>query len=202
MNILIDLGSHLMSEALYELLVRSGYERVVVSPANGFAPDVILADSTTLRQDLHSQYPEAKLLLMDAGMETERLCATLLSYPIHGVLSPNTELRLFKKALTAVTQGQVWIDNGSVKSLLRGAGGISPKGRNGHITGREQEIVEYICRGLSNKEIARHLALSENTVKSHLARIFRKLNVTSRSKLIALAVQSQETTGTYRKVFS
>jgi DNA-binding NarL/FixJ family response regulator len=191
MHIGIHFGNHLMAEAIYQLLVKNGYDHVVTSgrpPTNGFTPDVLLVDITTLRQDLLAQYPEAKVLLMDTGIEPEKLCATLLSYRIHGILSPDTELDLFKKALKVVSEGQIWIDNGSVKDLLNDAGHISQKGRISHITGREQEVIECVCQGLRNSEIAGRLALSPHTVKAHLNRIFRKLNITSRSKLMTRTV--------------
>jgi DNA-binding NarL/FixJ family response regulator len=194
MTIAIHLGSQLLSEAIQQLLARSGYDTVVVSgrpPTKGLTPDVLLVDSTTLRQDLLAQYPDAKVLLIDTGMEPEQLCATLLSYRIHGVLSPDTELHLFKRALTAISEGQLWIDNGTVKTLLHDAGNLSPKGKISHITSREQEIIECICQGLSNKEIAKILSLSEHTVKAHLSTIFKKFNVTSRSKLVNLAMSSR-----------
>jgi len=194
MTIAIHLGNQLMSEAIHQLLARSGYDTVVVSgepPAKGFTPDVLLVDSMTLRRDLLAQCPEAKILFIDTGMEPEQLCATLLSYRIHGILSPHTELQLFKKALAAINQGQLWIDNGTVKTLLHDAGNISQKGKIGHITCREQEIIDCICRGLSNKEIAKTLSLSEYTVKSHLTAIFKKLNITSRSKLMTLGMSSR-----------
>ena len=194
MTIAIHLGSQLLSEAIQQLLARSGYDTVVVSgrpPTKGLTPDVLLVDSTTLRQNLLARYPDAKVLLIDTGMEPEQLCATLLSYRIHGVLSPDTELHLFKKALTAISEGQLWIDNGTVKALLHDAGNLSPKGKISHITSREQEIIECICQGLSNKEIAKILSLSEHTVKAHLSTIFKKFNVTSRSKLVSLAMRSR-----------
>jgi len=193
MTIAIHLGSQLLSEAIQQLLARSGYDTVVVSgrpPTKGLTPDVLLVDSTTLRQDLLARYPDAKVLLIDTGMEPEQLCATLLAYRIHGVLSPDTELHLFKRALTAISEGQLWIDNGTVKTLLHDAGNLSPKGKISHITSREQEIIECIFQGLSNKEIAKTLSLSEHTVKAHLSTIFKKFNVTSRSKLVSLAMSS------------
>ena len=191
MHIAIHFSNHLMAEAIYQLLVKNGYDHVVTSesyPTKGFTPDVLLVDITTLRQDLLAQHPEAKVLLIDTGIEPEKLCATLLAYRIHGILSPDTELHLFKKALTAINEGQIWIDNGSVKALLNNAGNISQKGRISHITGREQEVIECVCQGLRNSEIAGRLALSPHTVKAHLNRIFRKLNITSRSKLMTRTV--------------
>ena len=180
MTILIDLGNQLIAEAVCQLLLKLGDANVVLSgkpPTNGSTPYVLLVDIATLRHDLLTRYPEAKVLLIDTGIEKDKLCATLLSYKIHGVLSPHTELYLFKKALTAISEGELWIDNGTVKALFHDAGNISPKG----------EIIECICQGLNNNEIARRLTLSPHTVKSHLNTIFRKFNVTRRSKLMTLA---------------
>ena len=192
MTILIDLGSELMAEAVYQLLITNGYDEVVVSgrsPANGFTPHVILVDVTTVGHTLLSRYPEAKVILIDAGQEPEKLLAILLSHTVHGMLSSHTEVHLLKKVLKAVTEGQIWIDNESVKALLQDNGALSKTGKISGTTGREKEIIEYVCRGLSNKQIALGLALSENTVKAHLNTIFRKFNVTSRSRLMSLAMQ-------------
>src|SRR5512135_935591 len=120
MNIFVDLGNRMIAEAVSQLLLKIGYPNVATSgkpPTNGFIPDMLLVDITTLRHELLTRYPEAKVLLMDTGIEKEKLYATLLSYKIHGVLSPTMELHLFKKALAAVRAGEIWIDNGSVKAL-------------------------------------------------------------------------------------
>ena len=95
-------------------------------------------------------------------------------------------------ALTAINEGQIWIDNGSVKALFHDARDISQEGNINHITGRQQEIIECVCQGLSNNEIARKLTLSPHTVKAHLNTIFKKCNVTSRSKLMTLSLHSRQ----------
>lgn len=62
MHIGIHLSNHLVAEAVYQLLVKNGYDDVVTSessPTSGFTPDVLLVDITTLRQDLLAQHPEA-----------------------------------------------------------------------------------------------------------------------------------------------
>jgi len=194
MKILIHVSNQLIAEAIRQLLAGSEYDDVVVSgksPANKAAPDVLLVDSATLSHGLLAEHPEAKVLLVDPGMETEKLCTTLLTYRIHGILSPHTELPLFKKAIKMVSEGQIWIENASVKAILH-RGSIASQTHD--ITGREQEIIECICQGLNNREIAGRLALSPHTVKAHLNRIFRKLNITSRSKLISLAMNHPQST--------
>jgi two-component system, NarL family, nitrate/nitrite response regulator NarL len=55
---------------------------------------------------------------------------------------------------------------------------------HGALTKREQQVADLVCRGLSNKVVARKLSLSEGTVKMHIHRVFRKLCIRNRSALI------------------
>ena len=55
------------------------------------------------------------------------------------------------------------------------------------ITNREQAVLTLLAKGKSNKEIARSLGISPNTVKTHMARLFRKLQVQSRLQAVNLA---------------
>jgi DNA-binding NarL/FixJ family response regulator len=59
----------------------------------------------------------------------------------------------------------------------------------GHLTHREIEVLREIARGRANKEIAAHLAISENTVKDHLKSILGKLQVSARTEAVTVAVQ-------------
>lgn len=181
MTILIDLDNQVMAGAICQLLTANGHDDVVVSgksPTDGISPRVLLVDISTLTYDLLARYPQARAFLIDeAAIEPEKLCAALLLYTIHGVLSLHAGLQ------------QVWIDNGSVKALRHDAGTISRPVKVNGITGREQQIIACICRGLSDKEIAQRLTLSERTMKSHLSRIFSKFRIRSRSRLIAMAMQ-------------
>ncbi|MGD0236984.1 MAG: response regulator transcription factor [Syntrophorhabdales bacterium] len=194
MRILIHIGNTLICEAIKQLLTKNGYGDVTVygqHNSNGFVPEVVLTDISTISEKLIDGYPDAKILLMDTGVDKERIITTLLSYKIHGILSADTEFHLLKKALLVVSQGQVWIDNSTVKTFLHESGIVSRAGKINGITSREKEIIEYVCQGCTNKEIATKLTLSEHTVKAHLNRIFKKFNATSRSKLITLVMNSK-----------
>ncbi|MGD0235830.1 MAG: hypothetical protein ABSC55_15000 [Syntrophorhabdales bacterium] len=83
-----------------------------------------------------------------------RLVPSRGPYRIHGIPSPHTELHLFKKALKMVSEGQIWIDNSSVKAVFHDKGIVSQTGSAGAISGREQEVIDCACQGMRNHEIA------------------------------------------------
>ena len=196
MNVLIHVSNQLISEGVKQLLNKSGFDQVVIMSRsmNGFHPDIVIVDSKTIGDDLFKLYQDAKVVLMDTGLEKDKLIATLLAHKIHGILSTQMEAHLLKKAIEVVNEGQIWIDNDTVKQFLHNSGLLANNGRMNGITDREKEITELVAQGYSNKEIGAKLFISEHTVKAHLNRIFRKFNTTSRSKLITLVKGNRATT--------
>ncbi len=196
MNVMVCLSNNIVSEGINSLLVNNGHHGMVVTntkplPGN-FVPNVILVDINSINQNVFDAYPNAKILLIDTGVEKERIVTALLTYPIHGVLSVETELSLFKKALQVVNEGQIWVDNKTLKAFLRQGPVAQPAVKTDNVTGREREIIDFVCRGYTNREIASSLSLSEHTIKAHLNRIFRKFNASSRSKLITMVLQQKQ----------
>ncbi len=59
-----------------------------------------------------------------------------------------------------------------------------------HFTKRELEIAGYVCKGFTDKEIARALFVSLGTVKFHLTNIFKKTGVKNRAQLILFCIQN------------
>jgi DNA-binding NarL/FixJ family response regulator len=60
----------------------------------------------------------------------------------------------------------------------------------GELTPRELEVLRLVARGLSNAQIARELVLGDATVKTHVARIFQKLDLHDRAQAVVLAYES------------
>ena len=193
MNVLVSLCSCLVAEGIVSLLSSHGHQGMVGtrvrSIPDDFLPDVILVDTNTIARSLFTSYPKAKVLILDTGMEKEKIVTALLSFPTHGVLSIDTEVSLFKKALQVVDEGQIWVDNDTLKAFLHQGSSVQPATKTDDVTDREREIIDFVCKGYTNKEIAASLSLSEHTVKAHLNRIFRKFKTTSRSKLVTLVHQ-------------
>lgn len=195
MKLLLRLSNALVANAISLLLSREKIDgrRLIVEISRGdtgFDPDLILVDYASISSLMFGQNQKAKIILLDTGLKREDVTDVLVSYRIHGILSPETDLELFKKALSVVDNGQIWFDNATMKDYIHNAGQTFPRGME-TITEREQDIIRNICQGYRNREIASRLCVSEQTVKAHLNRIYKKLNVSSRSQLTALAITCQ-----------
>lgn len=195
MKLLLRLSNTLIASAISLLLSREKIDgrRLIVETTRDdkdFDPDLILVDYGSISSMTFGQNQKAKIILLDTGLKREDITDVLVSYRIHGILSPETDLELFKKALSVVDNGQIWFDNATMKEYIHNSGQGLQRGME-TITEREQDIIRNICQGYRNREIASRLSVSEQTVKAHLNRIYKKLHVTSRSQLTALAITSQ-----------
>jgi len=194
MNLLINMTNHLLCEALAMLLRNEGEGYKIVAAINyqevgNFNPAKILVDSNTLKPVLAERWPEAKIVLIDTGLGEEEILSLLLNYRLDGIIKPDCDIQMFKKALKAVAQGQIWIDNSRIKSLLKHAESLSGSHSEVNLSRKEKEIIMLIAQGHKNREIAGTLKISEQTVKSHISRIFRKKNLSCRSQLVPLAMK-------------
>jgi DNA-binding NarL/FixJ family response regulator len=108
----------------------------------------------------------------------------LVSKGVVGILPPGTDSDLLKKAVKAVSSGEFWINHKIIKDIL--SHGSSPE-KKINLTGKEREIVSFICQGYRNKEIALKLDISEQTIKSHCNRIYKKIGISDRLQLALYA---------------
>lgn len=114
-----------------------------------------------------------------AGEMSEMDSFRALQMGARGIIRKTQPIPTLLECLRAVAGGAVYLEN-SLRANLSGA----PR-RNGalRITPREREIVEFVCRGLKNKEIAEALSITPGTVKVHLMHIFEKTGVKDRFQL-------------------
>jgi len=193
MKILINLSSVLLCEALQVLLDdEAGYCTMVahhVELNDQFDPDEILLDVATLERSLPARWPDAKLILIDTGLAEDQIIRLLITYRLHGVISTGTGTDLFHKALQTIHADHVWIDNDKLKALLQNPPMADATNLCERFSSRERDVVFLIADGCRNREIACRLKVSEQTVKSHISRIFRKANITSRTQLAPLALK-------------
>ena len=155
-------------------------------PIESFEPDVILVDHECLQHNSLQCWPEGKVLLIDTGLQEEEIIHLMHIHKLYGVFSLDSDLQQLKKAIAVINSGQIWIDNERLKVLLHGTDNARPATAVEKLSNKESQIVELVVEGFKNKEIASRLFLSEQTIKSHLGRIFRKMQVKNRSQLVSM----------------
>ncbi len=139
-----------------------------------------LVDGTTLSQ-LRELVPDTKALLLldevDEGAEYEALLAGA-----RGCLSRAATPATLFKAMRAVAQGELWVTHRATTRVVdeRATQDKSGQAHSKLLTHRESAILRLLAEGNSNKGIAEHLCVSENTVKAHVHSIFYKLTVHTR----------------------
>lgn len=105
-----------------------------------------------------------------------------------GYISPQADMVLVARAVRRVSEGETWFGRSDLLEALRLRGkapaAIKVLPATETLTAREEEVLELIGAGLSNKEIGRHLKISDNTVKTHLHRVYVKLNQSGRYKAL------------------
>jgi DNA-binding NarL/FixJ family response regulator len=107
---------------------------------------------------------------------------------IRGVLRRDGSFDLLGAATVAVGHGLTVLDPGLVATLRPAPG--RPAGLQEPLTPREKEVLRLVAEGLSNKQIAARLEISDHTAKFHVNSILGKLGVTSRTEAVVTAARS------------
>ena len=128
---------------------------------------------------------------MAVGLDIQR---DALTCGLWGVFHEHCPLEQLVQGVEAIAAGQMWISRWAMSSCLQefrqasnGGGDASLKNL---LSVREQEVVKLIAAGASNEEIADRLFISGHTVKSHLYRIYKKLEVPNRLQAALWAVKN------------
>jgi two-component system, NarL family, nitrate/nitrite response regulator NarL len=130
-------------------------------------------DGLALLAQVQVLLPQAACVLM-SGADDRRLATRARVQGLRGYLSKSLEPAQIVAAMKAV------LDGGHAFTAGEGQ-------REVDLTDRQTEVLQMVGEGLSSKEIARRLGLSERTVKDHLSLIFVRLNVGSRAEAVARA---------------
>jgi DNA-binding NarL/FixJ family response regulator len=148
----------------------------------------------TLRR-FHLSHPEIPKILLVDTCDRELVVSAFRSgargiFPI-----TDANLRLLCKCLLRVAAGQIWANTEQLSYLMDLISEVpSLRVLNSRgtslLTPREEQVVALVAEGLSNREIARELNLSEHTIKKYLFRIFEKLGVSTRVELVLYAVNN------------
>ncbi|MCX8042287.1 MAG: response regulator transcription factor [Thermodesulfobacteriaceae bacterium] len=197
LNLLIKIKNQLLAEAFLFYLsnsqsLKNKFEfQIDLKPQNERIYEIVIFDKSTLRESKPEEsktedYFSSKKLLLDDGSLEEEIVFLFLYYRLSGVLSSDISLSLFGKCLEVVLRGEIWVSNHLVKKICENYDSFFTKKGLENLTFKEREVVKLICEGLSNKEIALRLFISEQTVKTHLNHIFKKTGAKNRNQLIKM----------------
>jgi len=157
--------------------------------------DIVLLDvdlgsenGTDLLEDLEEMGFQGKVLLVTAGVN-EREMPRLIRKGISGIFMKHNAPVLLIQAIQDAMKGKALFEQEFLKKVLEASEGRSSESRRTGLTARETKILSLIFEGMTNKEIADQIEISESAVKSSLQHLFAKTGVRTRSQLVRVALE-------------
>ena len=193
----------LESEEGVEIVAEAEDGEDAVRKAEEFVPDVVLMDvrmpkvsgieATRLIADV---VPTAKILMLTVSDEEEDLYEAIKA-GANGYLLKEISIEEVAGAIRAVITGQSLISPSMASKLLNEFTTLAKRADerssvpSPRLTDRELEVLKLVAQGMSNREIATELYISENTVKNHVRNILEKLHLHSRMEAVVYAVREK-----------
>jgi two-component system nitrate/nitrite response regulator NarL len=161
-------------------------------------PDVILLDlhmpgmsGKEALQMITEQAPDSRVLMLTVSEDAEDLTDCLRAGAL-GYLVKNIDADFLVSAVRLAAAGESVMSPQMTAKLMhsvRQGATSAPAADHDRLSPRERQILAFLARGASNKQIARELSLAESTVKIHMQGILRKLGVLSRVQAAVYAVE-------------
>ncbi len=177
-------------------LAQDGAE--VVELAAAHTPDLILMDlkmpginGVEATRRIRTQHPDMKILVLTTYDDDVWLFDAIRA-GASGYLLKDTPREKVLEAIRGTVSGQAFVDPAVAGKLLQQTASqqVQPSTQiTDKLTGREEDVLRLMARGLSNAEIAAQLYLSEGTVRNHVSAIFAKLDVSDRTQAVIIAIR-------------
>jgi NarL family two-component system response regulator LiaR len=160
-------------------------------------PHVVLMDIAMPRlngieatKQIKADYPATAVLILTA-YDNDQYVVALLEAGAAGYLLKNVGGKDLINAIRAVHAGEAVLHPTIAQKVFSrlGAGGRTPEASPAELSERELGILKLAAHGMSNQDIASQLYLSRRTIQSHLANIFRKMDVGSRTEAVLRALR-------------
>ena len=195
-------------EGTRQLLEREDDITVVGEASNGksaielvesLQPDVVVMDvrmpdvgGVEATKTIKKRFPKVEILVMSAYDDDEFVFA-LLEAGASGYLLKTAPVKDLIKAIHEVAEGQSALDPVVARKVLRQFTTDAPRKKTEvsyeSLTEREQQVLEWLAEGKTNKEIGEVLIISDRTVQTHLSNIFSKMGVSSRTEAVLTAIR-------------
>ncbi len=200
-SVLIADDHSLIRQGLKQILELESDIVVVAQASNGseaiqlareYKPDVILMDinmpginGLQAIMEIKNEKIRSRIIVLTIHEDREYLFKTL-QMGAEGYVLKDAEPKVLLEAIRNVNSGRSYIQPNMTMELVKEFNRVTLHEKEKHddnnLTSREVEVLGLIAEGMINKEIAKHLYISEKTVKNHVSNIFRKLNVSDRTQ--------------------
>lgn len=203
-NIIIADDHSILRQGIKQILGLEPFINVIGEAADGaqaidiikkLKPDVALLDinmpvfnGIEVIKKLKELELKTKIIVFTIHAEKEYLQEALNSGATGYVLK-DAESDVLVDAIKKAFKGENYVPSNMAIELIKGYGNKPADTNDNDLTGRESEVLKEISKGLSNKEIAVSLIISEKTVKNHISNIFRKLNINDRTQAAIYAIR-------------
>jgi two-component system, NarL family, response regulator DevR len=187
----------LQPEPDFEVVGQTGLGAAVLELVETTRPDVVLLDArlpdisgVEVCRRLSLSHPEVQVVILTTYTDPD-LVQECIEAGARGYVVKDVERFSLKESIRAVYRGQAVLAPQVAGLVIEGARARQQKGsRRAALSASQVSILRLISRGHSNREIAAEVHLSENTVKTHVQEIFRKLGVRNRVEAAILAGKS------------
>ncbi|WP_163321750.1 MULTISPECIES: response regulator transcription factor [Draconibacterium] len=209
-NIIIVDDHKIFRDGLIMLLSNFNFVTVVGEAANGeefleliedVEPDIVLMDINMPKMNgieatKHAlkKYPELKVIALTSFADDEYI-EQMISAGVEGYMLKRSDIEDFEKAIKKVADGGSYFSAEIIKVISRNL--YKDKERKSgeqlldKFTSREKEILNLICKGLNNEQIAELIHLSPKTVEKHKSNLFQKTETFNTVNLVIYAFKNQ-----------
>jgi DNA-binding NarL/FixJ family response regulator len=188
------------TEADIEVVGEAGDGRAAVDAARALRPDVVLMDIRMPELDgieatrIIAREARSPRVLILTTFDLDEYVYEALRAGASGFLLKDAGADELLHAVRVVAAGDALLSPSITRRLIEDYARRPPHRERpaalAELTPRELEVLRLVARGLSNGEIARQLVVGDATVKTHVARIFAKLDVHDRAQAVVLAYES------------
>jgi DNA-binding NarL/FixJ family response regulator len=167
--------------------------RAAIELASKLQPDVVLMDLVMPEVDgvaaiaaIKRAQPGVRIVALTTFADAELVLGAVQA-GADGYLLKDVDVQELTRAIRTVHSGQPYLHPEATRHLLQAT--ARPEQTTERLTGREQEVLALIARGLTNRQIADSLTISEKTVSVHVSNMLNKLGLASRTQAALYAAR-------------
>lgn len=178
----------------------AGSKAAALRAVKRLKPDIVLMDvrlqdgsGIEAARDILASHPTTRIIFLTSYADDDSALAAVLA-GAHGYVLKNIDSSMLARSIRAVFNGQSILDPALIQRALswnKSWLAQAHSSREQSLAPQEERVLALIAEGLTNKEIAATMQLSDKTVKNYLANMFQKLQISRRAQAAALFVKRQ-----------